>query len=192
MVIRINNKRGITIGFLFDTVYISCESLNLLSCAPVSPKSQRLGKEYKDYCRIGNMCYKNLEFLINDGMIEFVLNTLRNNGLLFRNVIFFKVKKDFIQGYPLSRNWEQKFKGVDLYYCCDSFGNGLGFLALKKNYIVMVEVLDKGIGFGTYIINSMLDIKGCLKGMSVVDAKRFWLKQGADFSPDGLYFSIKN
>lgn len=192
MITRINNKRGVTIGYLFDTIYISCESLNLLSCAPVYPKSQRLGKEYKTYCKIGDMCYKNLEFLINEGMIEFVLSTLRDNGLLLRETIFLRVTKDFIQGYPLSKSWEQKFKGVDIYCCCDEFGRCLGFLALKRDYIVMIEVLDKGMGFGTYIINSMLDIKGSLKGMSVVEAKNFWLKQGADFSPDGLYFSIKN
>lgn len=192
MIVRVNNKRGVTIGYLFDTVFISCESYNLLSCSPIYPKAQRLGKEYKDYCRIENTRYQNLETLISNGGISYVLEVLSKYGILLRSIIFFKVKKEQLKGYGLSATWEQKFKGVDLYCCCDSYGNCLGFIALKKNYIVMFEVLNKGIGTGTFIVKSLIDIRGSLKGMTTVGAKNFWIKQNAVFSPDGLYFSINN
>lgn len=193
MVSMITNKRKDKLGYLVNSTFFPIDDLRYITSSEVPYRSIRLGKYSKNICRIHDMCYENFEILVADNMADYVLHILESNGVTLRGVVFLKERKGNLDKFGLKSDiWRQKFKGCDIFSCYSCYGHLIGVVAMHGNYIAMLEVFDKGCGYGKIIVDELKDIYKTLKGMSLIDCKGFWQKQGADFEPDKLYFSIKN
>lgn len=189
---EVRNKSDKILGYLFKGIFIDIEAYNLISSSPLFPDVKRLGIIKKDYCKVGDTRHNDIRTYTQQDIVFHALGVLRSHGLVLRDIIFIEVNKSMLKDYDLSDTWKQKFRGITIYGCYTENGDLVGFLAMKKDYIYMIEVFKKNNGYGTRIVNSLKNIYPVISGMSVAKAKDFWIKQGAEFSPDGLYFTIKN
>lgn len=140
--------------------------------------------------------YYNVCELLTESKATLVFDIFKRANVKLNPFLF--VKTDSNMNYKvqnLSSIWGSLFalKNCYCYTILDSNCNTLGFLSLHKNvyeedekYIQMFEVVEKGKGYGTKIMNYLLKFYN-LSGLSTYSSVNFWKSLGASIDKSGHF-----
>lgn len=177
------NERGQLKGYLFNSVYIKKEWCRYLirdgSALSTSKERVRYNSNYKSVLSLDE--------------IEEFIRFCKSKGVVLNNCIFLPCdmtlipNEDFTELRGVVTNL--CVKKLNCYVCYEvSSGRKLGYLVSTDNlyssesfHISLLETCKKGRGYGTKIIKQLNCMKSSITGVSVITAKGFWEKQGANF-----------
>ena len=138
--------------------------------------------------------YKSASSVLN---VSNYFDLLSNLGVPLSSIIFIPCEFSDLDTENMSSIWGS-FINCYLYVCIDGKTlKEVAYLMLRQDlfsycsiHINMLECIEKGKGYGTYIVKQLKCLDKEITGLATYTAQHFWEQQGAIFKGSNLHFSI--
>lgn len=186
MITKIIDSNKKHLGYLVDNVWIPNNTLWVYTPYTTLPyESIKQGYKRRYNIEVDNSIYLNI--LYNFVNKPYINEVFSSNNIEMNDIVLLSYK-DFNYNL-LSSLWKvpnSKSEKFAIYY----EDKIIGYLQVKDSlssdilYICMIEMIERGKGYGSKSIQFLLKHKS-IEGYSVVSALGFWLSMGADFYEEG-------
>lgn len=204
----VNLSKEKSYGYLIDNIFVTDETYSYYA-----KELPDLISEHEDgaltkgnFTSTNGGLYRSIDTVLVSSNPDFVRWVFDRNGIKMRPFLFKKLTS------ITQRDAEKRFKGLssfwyaltalrsmnvyEIYYMD---GSSVGFVAFNGSsyftenmtlQVGMLEVKEKRRGWGTKIVNQMLELND-LSGLPTSEAYPFWETLGASYKDDDIHFNIK-
>lgn len=200
MITVVITESGKTKGYLIDDIYVRKDLLKYFTPVRSFRGVKVVGKSFGEDIKIRNKHYKSVKKYLNIDSYNKIIRAFTISGIELNSVLFIPCKPTDYEFNDMSELWkivyDLKCRNLYYYKIVDIKSNCIAYLMsyndLYKSssfYINMLEVIDKGKGYGTLVVNTLKSFDKSISGLSMITSKSFWKKLGASFI-DSMHFSL--